>query len=109
MAYNNYVLTEKHATVVINSQKLTWVHLGAIGFKGCKNSGRIRALSGLKGSHHFYMLLHWACEDVYVSSWHARLAKGHVISSDTALVLNSYILLHCIHCCGLKSVLQLVQ
>ena len=33
----------------INGRKLTWVHTGAIGFKGSKNFGHIQALSGLKG------------------------------------------------------------
>ena len=49
VAYNNYVVTQKRAAVAINSRKLTRAHTGAIGFKACKKSGRIRALSGLKG------------------------------------------------------------
>ena len=49
VAYNNYVLTQKYAAVAINSRKLTRAHTGAIGFKGCQNSGRIRALLGVKG------------------------------------------------------------
>ena len=41
--------TQKRAAVAINSRKLARAHTGAIGFKGCQNSGRIRALSGVKG------------------------------------------------------------
>ena len=48
MAYNNNILIQKRAAVVMNTWKLTRVHMGAIGFKGCKNSGHIRVLSGVK-------------------------------------------------------------
>ena len=44
VAYNNYVLTQKRAAVVINSWKLTCVDTGAIRCKGCKISRHIRAL-----------------------------------------------------------------
>ena len=36
MAYNNYILTQKCAAMMINSWKLTWAHTGAIEFKGSK-------------------------------------------------------------------------
>ena len=49
VAYNNRIVTQKRAAVVINTRKLTRAHTGATSFKGCKNLGRIWALSGLKG------------------------------------------------------------
>ena len=38
MAYNNYVLTQKRAAMVISSRKLTQAHTGAIGFKVYKKN-----------------------------------------------------------------------
>ena len=49
--------------MAINSRKLTQAHTGAIGFKGCKNSGRIRALSGLKGWVIPFALIHKSNSD----------------------------------------------
>ena len=47
VVYTNYELTQKRAAMAINTWKLTQVYTGAIGFKGCKNFGRIQ-LSGVK-------------------------------------------------------------
>ena len=49
VAYNYHILTQKHTAAAINREKLSQAHTGNIGFKGCKNSRHINALSGLKG------------------------------------------------------------